>query len=246
MTASTPTTVLVHGAFTDGSYWAAVADRLLCAGMPVSVPENPLRGLKTDVEALLRSVRQIAGSVLLVGHGYGGAVVPHAAARIDNVLGQVLVASCGIEQGRSIAEIVADFPAPLVASATGSRLGPPGCTSELFIHADRFAEVFAADLSVGRSSVMAVSQRLVDSRAFSRPLAGPFAGQTCPNWCLVTTRDQVIHPEVQRAAARRLQATTTEVSASHAVALSQPETVTVFILKALEALERRRLSGQSI
>ena len=42
------TVVLVHGAFTDASSWNGVIERLQAAGVQVTAPPNPLRGLSAD------------------------------------------------------------------------------------------------------------------------------------------------------------------------------------------------------
>jgi pimeloyl-ACP methyl ester carboxylesterase len=47
-TAGSPTIVLVHGAFADGSTWNGVIQRLQHQGYSVVAPPNPLRGLATD------------------------------------------------------------------------------------------------------------------------------------------------------------------------------------------------------
>ncbi len=55
MTDATPTAdaapltvVLVHGAFADASGWNGVIERLQGAGIPVTAPSNPLRGITHD------------------------------------------------------------------------------------------------------------------------------------------------------------------------------------------------------
>ena len=45
---NTPTVVLVHGAFADGSSWNGVIERLQAAGLEVMAPANPLRGISID------------------------------------------------------------------------------------------------------------------------------------------------------------------------------------------------------
>jgi pimeloyl-ACP methyl ester carboxylesterase len=45
---STPTVVLVHGAFADGSSWNGVIERLQARGIPAVAPANPLRGIAID------------------------------------------------------------------------------------------------------------------------------------------------------------------------------------------------------
>src|SRR4051812_49997462 len=69
---STPTVVLVHGAFADSSGWAGVINELQSDGVPVIAPPNPLRSMNGDADYIARRVRQIDGPVLLVGHSYGG------------------------------------------------------------------------------------------------------------------------------------------------------------------------------
>ena len=223
--------VLVHGAFTDGSSWAAVTDRLQSAGVAVWVAANPLRGLSHDGEALARTVRQIAAPVLLVGHAYGGAVIIHAGRRAGNVRGLVFVSSYSLERGQSLADAAAAWPAALEWRGEAD-----GEAAERLIPPALFGEVFAADLPRQRQNVLAVSQRPVAAAAFTEPLAVEPAWTSLPSWFLITTEDQMIDPDMQRVAARRMGATSAEVAASHSVLLSQPETVTVFILKALAAL----------
>ena len=48
MSESTPTVVLVHGAFADGSSWNGVIERLQARGIPAVAPANPLRGIVID------------------------------------------------------------------------------------------------------------------------------------------------------------------------------------------------------
>jgi len=230
------TAVLIHGAFSDGASWATVVNRLQGAAVNVLVPANPLRGLNDDGEFIARIVRQIAAPVLLVGHGYGGAVITHAGSQAGNVRGLVFIASHDLERGRSVADSLAAFPASLLTAVLKSVPGKAGVDAQLLIQPTRFGEVFAADLPRHRQDVLAVSQRPIVAAAFAEPLAVEPAWTSLPSWFLVTTEDRMIDPDIQRAAARRMGATSAEVAASHAVLLSQPETVTVFILKALAAL----------
>ena len=91
---STPlTVVLVHGAFADASSWSGVIQRLQAAGIQVTAPANPLRGISIDSAYLARVIEQIPGPVLAVGHSYGGAVISNAASMAKNVVGLVFVAA---------------------------------------------------------------------------------------------------------------------------------------------------------
>ena len=72
MTTSTPTVVLVHGAFADAASWIGVIAELHSHGIPVIAPPNPLRGLAADAAYVASVASQIDGPVVLVGHSYGG------------------------------------------------------------------------------------------------------------------------------------------------------------------------------
>jgi len=74
-----PTIVLVHGALEDSSLWThGVIQGLQRDGYPVKVFSNPLLGVAVDA-AYLRSVLDtIEGTVILVSHAYGGAVITQA------------------------------------------------------------------------------------------------------------------------------------------------------------------------
>jgi len=92
-TASTPTVVLVHGAFADASGFGGVIRELQSAGHAVLAPPNPLRSLAFDAAAIAALVAAIDGPVVLVGHSYGGAVITQASAGADNVTAVVYLAA---------------------------------------------------------------------------------------------------------------------------------------------------------
>ena len=83
------TVVLVHGAFADSSSWNGVIERLHAAGIRVTAPPNPLRGIAHDSAYVESFIKQIPGPVLAVGHSYGGAVISNAATGAENVVGLV-------------------------------------------------------------------------------------------------------------------------------------------------------------
>ena len=72
---NSPTVVLVHGAFADGSSWNGVIERLQARGVQVTAPANPLRGISVDSAYTASVFEQTPGPVLAVGHSYGGAVI---------------------------------------------------------------------------------------------------------------------------------------------------------------------------
>ena len=115
---TTPTVVLVHGAFADASGYGGVIRRLQADGIAVRAPMNPLRGLAFDADAIARYTTSIEGPVLLVGHSYGGAVISQAAPAVKDVAGLVFLSAFALDAGESCASIQEPFPASLLASTS--------------------------------------------------------------------------------------------------------------------------------
>src|SRR5262245_47661029 len=107
---STPTVLLVHGAFTDASIWADVIAGLQEARIGVQAPANPLRGLAIDAAYIASVIRAIDGPVLLAGHAYGGAVITQAGSGVDNVVGLAYVAAFAPAAGECLLDLTARFP----------------------------------------------------------------------------------------------------------------------------------------
>src|SRR5256714_3608637 len=161
MTESTPTVVLVHGAFADSGSWAGVIAELQAHGVPVLATSNPLRGLASDAAYVASVAAQIAGPVVLVGHSYGGAVITVAGVT-ENVVGLVYVAAYILEEGESLGELQGSFPdSPLAANVKEwTYPGPDGAPAgEVTIAVEAFPAVFAADVSEDVTKVLAVAQR---------------------------------------------------------------------------------------
>ncbi|GAA4661925.1 alpha/beta fold hydrolase [Streptomyces youssoufiensis] len=232
-----PTIVLVHGAFTDASSWAGVISLLHATGSTVRAPANPLRDLAHDAASLRNVVRDIDAPVVLVGHGYGGAVITHAATDVDNVVALCYVAAFGLDAGECVLDITSRFPPTPAADATcavdfPAHL-PGGPDSELHISEGRFPQVYAADLPLDVRNVMSVAQRPIARRALTSR-CGPPAWASKPSWYAIATADRMLSPTAQRFMAQRMAATEHVLDGSHAVALSRPEAVVAMIREAAE------------
>jgi pimeloyl-ACP methyl ester carboxylesterase len=235
---SDPTIVLVHGAFADASSWNPVIAELQRDGRAVHALANPLRGLNGDAAYVASAVQHVDGPVVLVGHSYGGMVITQAAAGTPNVAGLVYVAAFIPEVGESIGDINAAYPQtgspPDLQPATYPIAGQVEPGVELTISQETFPVSFAADLPIETTRVAAAAQRPPSVACFGEP-ATETAWRSIPSWALVATADQMIHPDAERAMAARAGATTVEVDASHAVALSQPRAVADVIRSAIAA-----------
>ena len=101
------TVVLVHGAFADSSSWTGVIEELQAAGIRVTAPPNPLRGISQDSAYVASFIKQIPGPVLAVGHSYAGAVISNAATGLGNVVGLVFVAAFAPDEGELLGKVAA-------------------------------------------------------------------------------------------------------------------------------------------
>ncbi|MEW2288444.1 alpha/beta hydrolase [Streptomyces sp. NPDC047841] len=234
---TTPTVVLVHGAFADAASWSGVIEELQTHGIPVIAPPNPLRGLASDAAYVASVAAQIDGPVVLVGHSYGGALIT-VAGTAENVVGLVYVAAYALEEGESLGELQGRFPlSPLVSNLKQWTYPVPGGEPavEVTIAEDAFPSVFAADVPAEVTKVLAAAQRPLAAAAFEET-ASAAAWRTKPSWALVAGADNAINPEVERFGAQRAGATTVEIEgASHAVAVSQPKAVAELIRDAVRA-----------
>ncbi|MFF3500545.1 alpha/beta fold hydrolase [Streptomyces sp. NPDC003247] len=237
MTTTTPTVLLVHGAFADAASWSGVVAELQSHGIPVVAPANPLRGLASDAAYVASVAAQIDGPVVLVGHSYGGALITVAGVT-ENVVGLVYVAAYALEEGESLGELQGRFPlSPLVSNLKQWTYPVPGGEPavEVTITEDAFPSVFAADVPAEVTKVLAATQRPLAAAAFEET-ATAAAWRTKPSWALIAGGDNAINPEVERFGAKRAGATVVEIEgASHAVAVSRPKDVADLIREAVRA-----------
>ena len=235
----TLTVVLVHGAFADASNWAGVIPTLQAAGVNVLAPPNPLRGINHDAAYIASVASQIPGPVLLVGHSYGGAVITNAGSRADNVRGLVYVGAFIPDEGETLQNLADQSTDSLVLPALRPMQYPPTAGStpdaEFIIDPASFHEVFCADLPAEQAAILAVSQRPLAGVSFGEMTQNP-AWKTLPTWAIISPSDFVIGPSGERLMAERAGATITEVEASHAMMISQPQVIADVILTAIDAV----------
>jgi pimeloyl-ACP methyl ester carboxylesterase len=240
------TVVLVHGAFADASSWNGVIERLQAAGMQVTAPPNPLRGIAIDSAYIAGFLAQVPGPVLAVGHSYGGAVISNAATTAANVVGLVFVAAFAPEEGERLGEVASDSRDSVLLSALAPLRYPVGdggqTAVELAIDPAKFHDAFAADLPPQQTAVMAATQRPIAELAFSEP-SGPPAWKSSPAWAVVATGDKAVGTDMVRSMAERAGATITEAEGSHAIMVSQPGTVADVIMTAAAEVNRLAAAG---
>ncbi|GIF19660.1 pimeloyl-ACP methyl ester carboxylesterase [Actinoplanes tereljensis] len=230
---STPTVLLVHGAFTSSACWAAVIDAGRGFHLEMLAVPNPLRSLAGDAEYVAGMAGTHDGPVLLVGHGYGGAVITVAGTRAGNVVGLVYIAGFALAVGESCTDLLRQEPAAVAEALEPVDLPVGGRRSlEIQLRRESFAALYAADLPVAVAESAAASQYPIAAAAMEeRPRS--VAWSELPSWYLVATADRLLSPRSQRRMATRAGAVTAEVNASHAIVQSAPTAVAEFIQHAL-------------
>jgi pimeloyl-ACP methyl ester carboxylesterase len=221
--------VLVHGGFVDGSGWRGVYDLLKKDGYNVSIVQNPTTSLADDVAATKRTLAAQNGPAILVGHSYGGVVITEAG-NDPTVAGLVYIAAFAPDTGESVSALIQNPP-------PGAPVPPilPPQDGYLFLDRTKFRASFAADVSEDDAAFMADSQVPWGLDALNGAVSVP-AWKTKPSWYLVSTEDGMIPPDAQRAMSKRVGATVTEATGSHAIYVSQPQAVAAIIAKAAQSV----------
>jgi len=209
--------VLVHGAFADGSGWRGVYDRLAARGYKVTIVQNPLTSLEDDVAATKRALDRQDGPAVLVGHSWGGTVITEAGVH-PQVGSLVYVSALSPDAGETTAQQYDGFTTP------PEFLLDIGTDGFGFIKPEAFAAGFAADASEADAAFMRDSQVPIAMSAFGTTLTNA-AWRQKPTWAVIATDDKAFDQKMLRAMAERIGATVTEVAASHAVFMTQPDVV---------------------
>jgi len=224
-----PAIVLVHGGFVDGSGWERVYKILRKDAYTVGVVQNPTISLAGDAAATRRVIDAMEGSVVLVGHSYGGAVITEAG-NDPKVTGLVYIAAFAPDKGESVSSLIKDPP-------PGAPVPPilPPQDGYLLLDRTKFASSFAADVDADTAAFMADSQVAWGLDALGGAISEP-AWKAKPSWYLVTKDDRMLAPPAQRFMAKRAGSNVVQVAGSHAIYVSQPRAVAALIAQAAESL----------
>jgi pimeloyl-ACP methyl ester carboxylesterase len=206
--------VLVHGAFADGSGWEAVAKILEKDGYTVSVAQPPETSYAEDVKYTRAAIDAMDGPVVIVGHSYGGSIITEAG-NDPKVSALVYIAAFALDDGESCASIEQALP-------QASTAFKPDSNGNWWIEPEHFAADFAADVPSSVSHFMAQSQVPISTDSFTHKVTTP-AWKTKPTWYMVASADRSINPDQERMMAKRANARTVEVNASHVAYMSHPK-----------------------
>ena len=218
--------VLVHGAFADGSGWESVAKILEKDGYTVSVAQPPETSYADDQKYTKAAVDAMGGPVVLVGHSYGGSIISEAG-NDPNVAALVYIAAFALDEGESCASIETAVP-------QASKAFKPDSNGNWWIEQDHFVADFAADIPAAQAHFMAISQVPISTDSFTHKVTSP-AWKNKPTFYMVASSDRSINPQQERMMAKRANAKTVEVNASHVAYMSHPKEAAKLIEEAASA-----------
>ena len=230
---ASPNIVLVHGAWADGSSWSTVIECLQADGYTVTAPQFPMATLADDVARLREVLARQDRPTIVVGHSYGGQIMTALGTDAPNVVGLVFIAAFGLDEGESIGALVSQGPpSPALAHLDVDQQG------FAWLPEDDFVNHFAADVDPIKAKVMYAVQQPLAGSALGEVMGVP-AWKSLPSWYLVADGDQAIPPDAERQFAKRMGATTVEVSTNHVAMVSHPDDVVKLVKSAAESVAVR-------
>ncbi len=221
-----PTVVLVHGAWGDASAWQRVIPLLVAEKVEVVAVQNSTESLSSDAATARRALARVSGPVVLVGHSWGGSVISEVG-QDPKVKALVFVAAFAPQSGESAMKQVDRYDAAPAATKIIS-----DDEGFLFLTRQAWIEDVASDLPIEEAEVLAVSQTPLGGLTFGEKV-GEAAWLDQPTWYVVSSEDCAVSVALQRDAALRMEARTTEIESGHMFPLSHPRAVADVILDAV-------------
>lgn len=216
--------VLVHGLFADGSSWSLVIPRLQAVGLNVVSVQNPLTTLDEAVAETQRVLARQDGPTVLAGHSFSGMIVTEAGMD-PKVTALVYVAARAPDAGEDYAALAKQYPTPPAAAGIVFDGDEGRLTEAAFLHD------FAGDLPEDRARVLYAVQQPFHKDLLTGKTSHA-AWRSKPSFYAVSTEDRTIDPDLERFMAKRMNATTVEVKASHLSLISHPQEIAGLILQA--------------
>jgi pimeloyl-ACP methyl ester carboxylesterase len=221
-TPAKPSIVFCHGIWADGSSFSKVIPPLQAEGYEVLAAQYGLDSNAEDVAATLRTLGRVHSPAILVGHSYGGSVIT-AAGTDDRVAGLVYISALAPDETETSQGQQDKFPVTPVFTHIEVADGrvwmlPSG------------AACFAGDLPEAEQKLVWATHYAPAADLFLHNSPG-VAWKTKPSWYIVANQDQTVNPELERFAAKRMDATTYDIDSSHVSMLSHPD----FVLDVIRA-----------
>lgn len=208
--------MLVHGAFTDGSSYGPVIERLQQRGFKVTAVQNPLTSLSADVRATERVLDRQDGPTLLLGHSWAGVPISQAG-KHPNVAALAYLMAVAPGDGESAADAMQRVGAAL----DGLK---PDDNGEIVLPLAAFRQVMGSDLDDAQNARLVAVQNPMNAKAFGDKIDRT-AWQDKPSFYLLAAKDQALPLPVQEQFAETIRAKTKTLDSGHLPMLSQPDAV---------------------
>src|SRR5215475_1282936 len=222
-----PSIVFCHGIWADGSCFSKVIPTLQAEGHQCIAAQYSLDTTADDIATVKRTLGRVSSPAILVGHSYGGSVITGAGTD-DRVAGLVYIAAFAPDADETSVTQPSKFPKTDVLSHTEVADGRIWLLREGM-------DSFAGDLSEQEKSLAWATQCVPAPDLFDAKVGGT-AWKSKPSWYIVAKNDRTVQPDLERAMAKRMGATTYELDSSHVPMLSQPERVLEVIRTAANAV----------
>jgi pimeloyl-ACP methyl ester carboxylesterase len=217
-----PTIVLVHGAFANAGCWAKLIPLLRAKGFSAVASHCPLSSLADDVEAVGRTIRMQDGPVLLAGHSWGGTVIT-VAGNEPQVRGMVYIAAAAPDSGQSFNNWWKDYPA-----APGAPEIKPYGNDRFGLTLEGFRRHFAHDLATDEIELLYCTQGPFAASSNNEVITNA-AWRNKPSWFIMGEQDYMLTIDLERDTAKRMEARTLVLQASHVPMISHPAEVADFL-----------------
>jgi len=227
---SKPGIVFCHGLWADGSCFNKLIVPLQAEGYACIASQHGLNTTAEDVAVAKETIGRVGGPVILVGHSYGGSVITGAGTD-DRVVGLVYIAALAPDADETSQTQQANFPRTAVFSQIEVADG------RIWLRPEG-TKYFCGDLSEQEQKLVWATQGAPKPDLFDAKVGGT-AWKSKPSWYIVAKNDQTVQPDLERAMAKRMGATTYELDSSHVPMLSQPDRVIDVIRTAADAVQGR-------
>lgn len=216
-----------HGIWADGSCFSKLIPPLRADGYAVITSQHGLDDFEADVACCVRTFGQVPSPILLVGHSYGGAVITEAG-NDDRVAGLVYINALGPDETETLQGEQDKFPKTDVFKSIKVEDGRVWMLPEGI-------EYFAGDLTEEEKQIVYATANPPAATLFGAKVQRS-AWRNKPSWNIVGTNDRSVHPDLERAAAKRMNGQITEVASSHVPMLSHPDVVLDVIREAASSV----------
>jgi pimeloyl-ACP methyl ester carboxylesterase len=211
-----PSIVFCHGLWADGSCFSKLIPTLRAEGHECITAEYGLGSLRGDVDCTIRALGRVSSPAILVGHSYGGTVIT-AAGTDDRVVGLVYLCALAPDETETSQSQQDKFQ-----------------VTDVFTHieiADNRVwllrsgiDYFCGDLTADEKEIVWATSMSPVADLFNQKVEG-VAWRTKPSAYVMGAHDHTVNPELERAAAKRMDATTYEIDSDHVPMLSHPDVV---------------------